>query len=117
MGATFQRHPWPYASAFSLIGCYARINVLDRKELLACWLPLKRINRVEQELHWDAVPNIAGTDALCHTFNLNVEAVPLAFDLAAWWPNHLRLAAERCEFWLRFCPECIYQGYHTGLFQ
>ncbi len=117
MGITFHRHPWPYASAFSLIACYTRINVLGRKELLAQWLPSKSISRVEQRLDWETIPHIVGARMLCRSFDLAPEAVPLAFDRGAWWPTSLRSAAERTQSGLRFCPECISQGYHCGLFQ
>lgn len=117
MNASFRRHPWPYASAFSLIGCYARINVLDRKDLLGQWLSSKRSGRVEQHLDWETVPNTVGVGTLCRSFDLVPEAVSLAFDLTAWWPGSLRFVAERTQSCLRYCPECINQGYHSGLFQ
>jgi len=116
MHLIFRRHPWPYASAFSLIGCYARINVLNRKELLTQWLTPKRLVQLNLRLPEDLSISI-GIDGLRRTFDLGTEAASMAFDRCAWWPANLRKVAERTVSGLRFCPICLRQGYHSEMFQ
>ena len=99
------------------MGCHARINVLERKELLAQWLPTTKIGRVEQRLYREAIPDIVGVERLCRTFHLVPQTIPWAFDPQTWWPTSLRSVAKRMPSHLRFCRECIHQGYHSELFQ
>jgi hypothetical protein len=105
------RHPWPYASATSLLGCLARINVLTRQDVVKL--------RVTDSclVDYSDYKNRPDEKADASLFRLHPGELALAYHQKSWWPPCFESFARFFLTPLRYCPECIHQGYHTLLFQ
>lgn len=112
----FLRHPWPYASALSLLGCLARVNVLTRRDLAALWIS-SASTAAQAADHLESLPHWVEEKTLGDSLRLRSPDVLLAFDQKRWWPAALRSFAPSFLDPLRYCPQCLAQGYHTHLFQ
>ena len=115
----FVRHPWPFPSAFSLLGCVARVNLLSRRQLAALFTTAgARLQKVAETLGTLHDARDLGVDPQIVEARLGLTPAELrlAFDSSAWWPEAFRSLREALSGPTRFCPECIQQGYHTHLF-
>lgn len=113
----FRRHPWPFLSGFSLIGCFARLNVLERRDFLGGWWTELEINQRQRSLSGPQWADWVGEESLYGAFRLRPGEAKLAFAVQPWLPASLRRVTWDADRILRFCAECLQQGFHTELFQ
>ncbi len=111
----FLRHPWPYPSGVCLFACLARVNVLRRHAVAALWLSGSAAAQLADQMN--ALPRQVGESRMAASLRLTASEFALGFDSTRWWPNALQSFAAPFANPLRFCPECLWEGYHTNLFQ
>ena len=112
----FVRHPWPFPSALSLLGCLAQINVLEPQDVAAAFTPSQAyLQSLVSSLHTEGRLKIKKR-FVEKTLRLRPSELTLAFDSCAWWPRALQPLFSTFSAPPRFCPECLKQGYHSHLF-
>jgi hypothetical protein len=115
----FWRHPWPFASAISLVGMHARVNCLFGADLKRAWGPFRvPSGHFDNRTTWHDFYTTTDPAKICRDLNLNAAEWYWACGLHAWWPQALKAALEEREpTWLRYCATCALAGYHSPLFQ
>lgn len=114
----YVRHPWPFPSALSLLGCLARVNVLEPRDVAALF--------TQNPAHVKSVADSLGSlhkagrfqieqRTVEETLRLRPSELTLAFESRAWWPRALQPLFSKFGVTNRFCLECLKQGFHSHL--
>ena len=91
--------------------------MLDRRDLLGRWWTELEIDQRQHALSGPQWARWLGKESLYEAFRLRPGEAMLAFSVQPWLPKSLRRVTLDADRVLRFCAECLQQGFHTELFQ